>query len=184
MAREGSHSGRTSGRRDQEGAQSRGLLLVDGYNVIRRVRALSEVFERDPATARDRLVDMVASYSADAKEAVVVFDGSAEVGMQRADEPADVVRVVFSSGQDADSVIEAMAHEARRAGRTVTVVTSDSAIRDVVLGERVTYVRAEDMVDSIREHTEGTTGPRFRATVEDMLPEGVADRLRRLREGD
>lgn len=103
-------------------------VIVDGYNVIRRIPALADRERRGLEAGRTALIDRLARYRrATGHRLTVVFDG-VEAGWyeeQRSRERG--VEVVFTArGTRADETIVRMARDASRGA--VVVVTAD---RDV-----------------------------------------------------
>ena len=105
-------------------------LLVDGYNVIRRVPAWDAVFKRDMAQARETLLAFCQAWVArrgDVQDAVVVFDGnSGVVGMGSASRPG-VKAVYTKTGEEADDRIAEMARGSTTPKQLV-VVSDDAAV--------------------------------------------------------
>lgn len=169
----------------------RGLLVVDGYNVIfkgeRYTSLMDESDTADPfEAARERLVSDVAAYAQGRYEAVVVFDAAGNVSPDRPNLPKAGVRVVFSeTGESADSVIERLVTTARRQPREVTVITSDNTIRATVGGVPVTRVSSDVLVHDVNEiarevEREREERSHHRLTVEDRLDSETREKLNRL----
>jgi len=126
-------------------------LIIDGYNVLHTVPRYARLLERDHVSARARLIDDAASFAAGRFRATVVFDGGGRSGTEA---EADVagVRVLFSSeGQDADSVIEALARAVRDRGGRAVVVTSDATTQWTVMGAGVVRMSAREFADEMTE---------------------------------
>jgi predicted RNA-binding protein with PIN domain len=102
-------------------------IIIDGYNLIRQSRVLSELDRQDLQTARDALIASLAHYKRTKPHKItVVFDGvnaPAEASNRNRHRGIDIR---FSSkGETADSVIKRMA---RRERERALVVTSDQEI--------------------------------------------------------
>jgi predicted RNA-binding protein with PIN domain len=104
------------------------MVLIDGYNVIRRSPQLAREERRSLQHGRDALITLLAArYGTRAVEIVVVFDGadlretrSAHLG----------ISIVYSAaGCTADACILRLAAEAQARGQRVTVATDDAGIR-------------------------------------------------------
>jgi predicted RNA-binding protein with PIN domain len=119
-------------------------LIVDGYNVLHAVPRYRALVDRDLASARDRLVNDVASFAAGAWRAAVVFDGTS----QAEDSPqSDVagVRVLYSpEGVEADTLVEELARAVRDRGGEAVVVTSDAITQQTVFGGKVVRMSARE----------------------------------------
>ncbi|MBQ6395410.1 MAG: NYN domain-containing protein [Atopobiaceae bacterium] len=188
-------------------ASKRGLLVVDGYNVIHktpryrdlvgentRAHDMADVasLSRDPYghdpfdRSRDLLVADVAAYAQGVYDAVIVFDAAGNINPRRDVLNQAGVRIMFSAtGESADTVIEKLVTEARRNNREVLLVTSDNTIRATVGGIPITTVSsnllAQDMervVEDVRMAREERTHTRM--TLFDHLSEEDRAKLRGL----
>jgi predicted RNA-binding protein with PIN domain len=154
------------------------LLLVDGYNVLRATgryeHLMAEGNDRVVVTAggsgrsagggaisgdpferaREALVADVAAFAQGSYEAVIVYDGARNLSPDRPELRPAGVRVVFSEqGESADTVIERLSAQARRAGREVALVTSDNAIRSTAgtgpFASSVTKISSANLVQEL-----------------------------------
>jgi predicted RNA-binding protein with PIN domain len=109
------------------------LVLVDGYNVIRRSPQLASAERRSLQHGRDALVTMLAArYAARTVDLTVVFDG-ADVRESRTVHLG--ISIVYSAtGCTADECIVRLAAEAEARGQRVTVATDDEGIRAALGG--------------------------------------------------
>jgi predicted RNA-binding protein with PIN domain len=161
-------------------------LIVDGYNVLHAAPRYAALLERDFATARDRLVDDLASFAAGAWRATVVFDGGGRGGAESESDTGGV-RVVYSeAGVTADSVIERLARDVREAKGVAVVVTSDATTQWTVLGEGVTRMSARELLlelddDRGERGDHVRVGPR-RSMVEERLCAETRSGLLRMRD--
>jgi len=143
------------------------VLIVDGYNLLHADDVYRELARRDMGAARRRLVDDVWVFAAGRFDAVVVFDG----GGPDPGAPAGV-RVEFSGDREADTIVEALAFQARGEGRPCLVVTSDHATRDAVLGRGVDAISSATMLEHLDESAaewRESSGRRRRVTIADRL---------------
>lgn len=119
------------------------LLVVDGYNVMGASPRYQHLVDEggdscdlgtDPfVRARERLVTDVAAFAQGRYDAVVVFDGANNLSDERPTCMCAGVTVEFSrQGESADALIERIVTDARRAGRSVALVTSDNTVRATV----------------------------------------------------
>lgn len=161
-------------------------LIVDGYNVLHAVPRYASLMDDDLATARDRLVDDVASFAAGAYRAVVVFDGA---GLPGADGGTGVggVRVLYSpAGVDADTIVERLARDVRDRGGKAVVVTSDATTQWTVLGPGVVRMSArefaEEMAGDTAERGATARSGRSRSALDTRIDEQTRSALLRMRE--
>ena len=131
-------------------------LIVDGYNLLFAWDALKELSLTSIDAAREKLVDLMASYSAFRKaETVLVFDAYKVPGGQGERYDAAGLHIVYTKeNESADLYIERLASEIGK-NENVRVVTSDALIR-------LTALRSGVLRTSSRE---------FRAEVEAALEE-------------
>ena len=169
------------------------LLIVDGYNVLRsgsRYRALAgddftdDIFNRK----REALLNDVANYAGREFEAVVVFDGGANVHSAGDTESFGGVKIVFSpSGSSADKVIERLAHNARERGRETLVISSDATIQETVFGGGVTRMSAEGFCRELalgyeENHLTFTPRPAKKNKLSGRIPAETLEKLKSLRD--
>ena len=183
--------------------EERELLIVDGYNVMHataRYEGLIDganqadglVSSADAAyhmdgdpfiRAREALTSDVATFAHHRYKAVIVFDGA--VNPERPDRSRAGVKLIFSKpNQSADTVIEKLVTEAREAGRSVSLVTSDKDVRSTVgfgPGEvtrisSAALVRDVEVGDTAIDDLQRETG-RTRMTLEDRLSPEQRQRL-------
>lgn len=183
------------------------LLIVDGYNVIGATEAYTSLIDehagagaladvahlsRDPyghdpfESARQALMNDVATYAQGRYEAVVVFDAAHNLSDERPSFAPGGVRMVFSrTGESADTVIERYAVRAREKGREVLLVTSDNTIRATVGGIPITTVSSQLLARDIQvtnaevavAHDERV---HMHMTMEDRLDPATRDKLWKL----
>lgn len=161
-------------------------LIVDGYNVLHAASRYARLLERDFATARERLVDDLASYAAGAWRATVVFDGGGRGG-EETESATGGVRVVYTAaGVTADAVVERLAREVREARGDAVVVTSDATTQWTVLGEGATRMSARELVAEMAaergERVEHERVGPHRSSVEERLNEETRSGLLRIRD--
>lgn len=186
----GPGAGRKAGGRSGRaaGAALPPVLIVDGYNVIGASEEYRALMESEPAVARMRLVDAIASSAGSAVDTVVVFDGAANPTSDGTPVDEGGVTVIFSpAGMSADSVVEALSRGLRDAGRQVRVVTSDSETRHAVFGPLVQVTSAAVFLEELASwadegSAQASRGPR-RARLEDALSPSVRAILLRMRDG-
>lgn len=104
-------------------------VIVDGYNVIRRVAALDRLFERSLSAAREALLLYCVRWKSgrnDVGQVIVVFDGDSSIhGTEEGFRPG--VRSCFTqSGEEADSRIGVFVTEGDAA--KIIVVSDDGEV--------------------------------------------------------
>lgn len=131
-------------------AKDKEALLVDGYNVINAWPELMAL--KDLEHARDKLVDIIASYSVyKSYRAVVVFDAHSVPGADTQEYVYKDIAVVFTSeGETADSYIEKTAYNLVRQGEKVYVVTSDWAEQLIILGAGAFRIPARELIGDVK----------------------------------
>jgi predicted RNA-binding protein with PIN domain len=122
------------------------VVLVDGYNVIRRSEQLRRAEARSLQHGRDALVTLLAArYAARTAELVVVFDGADA----RETRTAHLgISIVYSAaGCTADDCIVRLAREAEACGQRVTVATDDDGLRAALgtLAPKTGHQRATEL---------------------------------------
>ena len=163
-------------------------LIVDGYNIVARVKqsALSEVHNLD--AARDELLDLLMEYSAFTGEHVIlVFDA------HRTDDAGSEtlrggVRIIYTyKNETADERIERLVYELRDVYREITVATSDIAEQQVAFGGGALRITSGELISRllqaksrIKGKVHGTHGGK-RNTLSEHLRRDVADILEKWR---
>lgn len=122
-------------------------LIVDGYNMIRRLRGLAQAEEVSLAAGRERLISLLAHYKKIKRHKItVVFDGVLNMSEFSPEFQQAGVGVRFSAGNKADEVIIDLV---RGMGPQATVVSSDSELRGVVEGLGAVSIACEDFYDRL-----------------------------------
>lgn len=113
-------------------------IVIDGYNLIRRVPELRALDREDLESVRDGLVQELSTYRAGKGHKItVVFDGVEAVHLGGGSEKVAGISVRYSPrGRSADSVIKEMCRE----GKADLVVTADREIMDAAKRAGVTPV--------------------------------------------
>lgn len=104
-------------------------IIIDGYNLIRQSKTLSDIELEDIQRGREALIDLLSMYKKlKTHRITVVFDGANAPFLSPAQDSVKGIRLVFSrSGETADSVIKRMAINE---GQKALVVSSDREISD------------------------------------------------------
>jgi len=131
--------------------KSREFLLVDGYNIINAWPELSEEVKKvDLSSARDKLIDIMADYSASTGIIViVVFDAHQVDNHLRTSYIINGVEVVYTKeGETADHYIEKIADAIGREEK-VRVATSDWIQQQIVMGRGAGRISARELHDEV-----------------------------------
>lgn len=128
-------------------------LIVDGYNVIYAWPNLASLKDENLEHARDKLVDMLASYGAYKNyKVIVVYDAHSTPGADCSyTTPAGVTVVFTNEGETADSYIEKLAYALIRRGERIYVVTSDWVEQIVILWAGAYRISARELLLAVNE---------------------------------
>jgi predicted RNA-binding protein with PIN domain len=124
------------------------VILVDGYNIINYWDELSKLKAESLAHARERLIDIMASFSSlKGIQVIIVFDGHLVKGGVRNSEFVSGVEVIYSGeGETADAVIEKLMHQLPPNIKRVYVATSDWDEQRIVLGKGAIRFSARELL--------------------------------------
>lgn len=129
------------------------LILVDGYNVIRRTPGLAVADRGSLAAGREALITRVKDrYRTSPHHVVIVFDGDGD--RERAEPIHRMPRgkIVYTArGESADSVITRLSGEERTAGREVVCVSDDMGVRRDVSQRGGRSASVEDLARALNE---------------------------------
>ncbi len=123
-------------------------IIIDGYNLIRQSRRLSELDLQDIQLGRDTLVDMLAVYKKIKSHRItVVFDGTRAPQFSQQRDRRKGISIIFShKGESADSVIKSMARKERQ---RALVVSSDQDIVQSAAASGAATVSANDFENKL-----------------------------------
>ena len=123
-------------------------IIIDGYNLIRQSRRLSELDLQDIQLGRDTLVDMLAAYKKIKSHRItVVFDGTRAPQFSQQRDRRKGISIIFShKGESADSVIKSMACKERQ---RALVVSSDQDIVQSAAASGAATVSANDFENKL-----------------------------------
>jgi Predicted RNA-binding protein containing a PIN domain len=164
-------------------------LLVDGYNIINSWSELDRLKSSDLGHARDKLVEVLANYSAfKGCRTTVVFDAYATRQDGSIEEVMGLFVVYTGEGETADSYIEKMAYDLLTKKKKVFVVTGDYVEQTTILGMGAYRMTARelyhDCAQSRKEIIEKVVDGhplKDRREVADRLGYEVIDKLEKLR---
>ncbi|HHY42427.1 MAG TPA: NYN domain-containing protein [Thermoanaerobacterales bacterium] len=132
--------------------KSREFLLVDGYNIINAWPELSEEVKKvDLSSAREKLIDIMADYSASTGIfVIIVFDAHQVEKHTRTNYTINGVEVVYTKvGETADHYIEKIADAIGREEK-VRVATSDWIEQQIVMGRGASLISARELYQEVR----------------------------------
>ncbi|UCF89508.1 MAG: NYN domain-containing protein [bacterium] len=124
-------------------------IVIDGYNLIRRVPELRALDREDLEAGRETLVRELSAYRAGKGHRItVVFDGAESLHLGGGSERVAGISVRYSPrGRSADSIIREMCRE----GKAEVVVTGDREIVDTAKRWGTTAVSPELFWDRVQE---------------------------------
>ncbi|MGD9326978.1 MAG: NYN domain-containing protein [Desulfobacterales bacterium] len=124
-------------------------IIIDGYNLIRQSKRLSNLDLQDIQLGRDALIDMLSAYKkVKAHRITVVFDGTRAPLFSQQRNRLKGITVIFShKGESADTVIKKMARKERQAA---LVVSSDQDIVQSAAASGTATVSANDFENKLR----------------------------------
>ncbi len=124
-------------------------ILVDGYNLIRRIPELALVEREDLDRGRDALVDTLSQYrSGKGHKITIVFDGADSYSQGGGTVKVRGIAVIYSRhGRSADDVIVSMCRE----GNADLLVTADSDLRRKAENSGVPSTHPEFFWDRVQE---------------------------------
>lgn len=119
--------------------------IIDGYNVIFAWDELKELSSLNIDSSKDKLISLMSEYKAIIQQdIIIVFDGykvKNNPGSQ--DIKEDITIIHTKEGETADSYIERYAN-ANKDKLNITVVTSDSLIRQLTSGNNCQVISSKD----------------------------------------
>jgi predicted RNA-binding protein with PIN domain len=120
--------------------------IFDGYNVLYQWDLLKPYASQSLESRRDHLIDLLIDYQdIEGVQVIVIFDGRSGGKTKGPDKKIKGVDVYFSSGTNtADAVIEKMVAD-HKDPSTITVVTSDRQVAQIVRGYGALCLRSQLM---------------------------------------
>jgi predicted RNA-binding protein with PIN domain len=119
------------------------IVVIDGYNVIRRISSLNNIFERSITASREGLLHYCVRWKSgrnDIGQVLVVFDGDSSVGGSEEGFRPGVRSCFTKSGEEADSRIGAFVADGDAARMIVVSDDGEVARKARVEGARVMAV--------------------------------------------
>ena len=124
-------------------------ILIDGYNLIRRIPELREADRRDLAEGRDALLEQLSLYRSGKQHRItVIFDGADAIHLGGSSEKAGGISVRYSArGRNADQEII----EACRNGQADLLVSADRELTDAAARNDITAVSPDLFWDKVQD---------------------------------
>ena len=133
-------------------ADTRDVLLVDGYNMIGAWPELSALAKSGLQEARDRLLERLADHQAySGRRVIVVFDAYRVPGLGKTFSQSKVQIYFTKEKETADECIERLVRELSSRRRSVYVATSDLVEQHVAFGQGALRVSARELLIEVEE---------------------------------
>jgi len=128
----------------------KGIILVDGYNIIYAWRELKELALIDMEAARGRLMDILCNYQAfKGDEVIIVFDAYKVVNQDAQKLKYHNINIIYTKyAQTADAYIEKFSFDNRDA-YNIRVATSDRLEKMIVEGNNALTISAESFYEEV-----------------------------------
>lgn len=128
------------------------IYLIDGYNVIFAWKDLKELSTLNIDSAKDKLISVISEYRAIVDtDMILVFDGYKVQDNKGSEAIIEGITVVHTKeNETADAYIERFANT-NKDKLNITVVTSDSLIRQLTTGNNCRVVKSVDFEKEIME---------------------------------
>lgn len=157
-------------------------IIIDGYNLIRRVPELAKYIEVSLERARDELLRLLKSYTMSKQvEIIVAFDGQQPpLGI---DAPYDTRRLKVRFSRQpfkADPMIKNMIASAAKP-KSVAVVTDDGDIRRFAVSKRASVISSPDFFHLLIKRSERKAADQSRD--HNMSEDELAEWLKLFEEG-
>lgn len=134
-------------------ADSRDVLLVDGYNMIGDWPELTKLAESGLEEARNRLLFRLANYQAfSGRRVIVVFDAYLVPGLGKSFTQSKVQIYFTKEKETADECIERLVRELSMRRRQIYVATSDMVEQHVIFGQGALRVSARELLIEVEQN--------------------------------
>ncbi|WP_338707130.1 NYN domain-containing protein [Paenibacillus amylolyticus] len=134
-------------------ADSRDVLLVDGYNMIGDWPELTKLAESGLEDARNRLLFRLADYQAfSGRRVIVVFDAYLVPGLGKSFTQSKVQIYFTKEKETADECIERLVRELSMRRRQIYVATSDMVEQHVIFGQGALRVSARELLIEVEQN--------------------------------
>ncbi|MDO7908368.1 NYN domain-containing protein [Paenibacillus sp. JX-17] len=133
-------------------ADSRDVLLVDGYNMIGAWPELSSLADIGLDEARNRLLARLADYQAfSGRKVICVFDAYLVPGLGKSFAESKVEVYFTKEKETADECIERLVRELSRRRRQIYVATSDMVEQHVIFGQGALRISARELLIELEQ---------------------------------
>ncbi|KQY85762.1 RNA-binding protein [Paenibacillus sp. Root52] len=134
-------------------ADSRDVLLVDGYNMIGDWPELSKLAQSGLEEARNRLLSRLADYQAfSGRKVIVVFDAYLVPGLGKSFTQSKIQIYFTKEKETADECIERLVRELSMRRRQIYVATSDMVEQHVIFGQGALRVSARELLIEVEQN--------------------------------
>ncbi|MBT2285744.1 NYN domain-containing protein [Paenibacillus polymyxa] len=134
-------------------ADSRDVLLVDGYNMIGDWPELTKLAESGLEEARNRLLFRLADYQAfSGRRVIVVFDAYLVPGLGKSFTQSKVQIYFTKEKETADECIERLVRELSMRRRQIYVATSDMVEQHVIFGQGALRISARELLIEVEQN--------------------------------
>ncbi|MMZ61164.1 YacP-like NYN domain protein [compost metagenome] len=133
-------------------ADSRDVLLVDGYNMIGGWPELAALSKNDLEEARNRLLARLADYQAfSGRKVIVVFDAYRVPGLGKSFAQYKIDIYYTKEKETADECIERLVGELWHRRRQIYVATSDMVEQHVIFGQGALRISARELLTQVEQ---------------------------------
>jgi len=158
------------------------VMLIDGYNVVRRTGAFDRALDRSLEAARDAFIERIKIYCLKKRafdEIIVVFDGSAKVSFESQRYKNGPVNVIFSaSGESADDFITTFLRN-KLASSRITVVSDDNYVTNSARAFGADVMPCGDFMELTRSQRQPQEAPADEKTLDTKAAAAINEQLRK-----
>ncbi|MCJ7843368.1 NYN domain-containing protein [Lederbergia sp. NSJ-179] len=127
------------------------ILIVDGYNIIGAWPELIELKKKDLASARDRLIEIIADYQGyTGYKVIIVFDAYEVKGIEKRYQNHKVEVIFTKVEETADERIEKLASELSGIKTQIYVATSDYTEQWAIFGQGALRLSARELLIEVQ----------------------------------
>ncbi|GIN58936.1 NYN domain-containing protein [Lederbergia ruris] len=127
------------------------ILIVDGYNIIGAWPELIELKMKDLASARDRLIEIMADYQGfTGQKVIIVFDAYEVKGIEKRYQNHKVEVIFTKIEETADERIEKLAIELSNRRTQIYVATSDYTEQWAIFGQGALRLSARELLIEVQ----------------------------------
>ncbi|MFK2826825.1 NYN domain-containing protein [Bacillus sp. B190/17] len=127
------------------------ILIVDGYNIIGAWPELQKLKKHDLASARDRLIQLMAEYQGfTGYRVIIVFDAHYVKGTEKKYRDSKVEVIFTRENESADERIEKLAIELNSIKNQISVATSDFTEQWAIFGQGALRISARELLIEVK----------------------------------